>query len=151
VDIEVDQLNAPLPSADVIGASILPTNFATYLPSTYRFPGVTIEADFYDPTLQARALDVFAFNSNPTAVHTEFATEPDRAPFSGYLGLGCSGSPCFAMIGGNAVLLCTWTSPDEGPSLSYYADQIGTAMNLMATDEITHHPVTVDLSGYVAS
>jgi hypothetical protein len=142
-DIYVAILDSDVP-AGISFASVLPSNFSSYLPS------LTLNSTLYRMavawTNQFKALNVFDCNVlyadliDLDGVYCELPTDPVRLAFSAYdptrffyttVIPGDSGSPVFAIINGKAVLLSCWHGPGGGPAYCNHVSEINAALTTL--------------------
>lgn len=139
-DIILGVLNSDVP-AGISFARVLPADWATKLPTLSTFGVPVCSAD------QGKRV----FLRNVRAIGTSVSCEPpniaSRIGFYKDAVSGDSGSPCFAVIGGEMVLLCTWLGGGggTGPSLVNYTTQINAAMTTLGGGGSL---TAVDLSTY---
>lgn len=139
-DILVGKLNAALP-AGVDFARVMPTNIAEYLPTLHLFGLPVCSSD--------QRKRVYCRNLNSLGSDAVFSA-PNVASRLGYYSPVAgfdSGSPAFAVIANEMVLLCCWLRGDggSGPSITNYTTEINAAM---ATLGGGYTLTAVDLSAY---
>lgn len=139
-DILIGRIDSDVP-AGIDFAKVLPTNWATKLPTLSTFGMPVCSAD------QGKRV----FIRNVRAIGTSVSCEPpniaSRISFYKDAVSGDSGSPCFAVIGGEMVLLCTWLGGGggTGPSVVNFTTEINAAITALGGGGSL---TAVDLSTY---
>jgi hypothetical protein len=139
-DILVGVLNSDV-DVGIAFARVMPTNWAQKLPTLHLFGLPVCSADqgkrVYCRNLVSLADDVVCDRPNVATRESYYAPAVS----------GDSGSPCFAVMSNQMVLLCCWLSGGggTGPSVSRYTTEINAAM---ATLGGGYTLTSVDLSSY---
>ena len=128
-DITVGVLNAPID--DIPFASILPSDWSTYLPN--------IKTDPFNYSDFAGMVPALTLDQEEHATIDEYFIENVSSSFTksiiadriGYNEIkinGDSGNPAFLIINNKLVLLTCWHGPTVGPSYIYWANWINQTM-----------------------
>lgn len=123
-DISIGVLDSDVP-ASISFARILPSNWASYLPSLsnlYRIPCLVL-----DQEEKALISDLYSLNTSAGCL---VPTDATRLSFFENFIIGDSGNPVFLIINGQLVLITvlTFGGAGSGTSIVYHKDAINTMM-----------------------
>jgi hypothetical protein len=121
-DIGIGVLDADVP-ATISFHRVLPTNWGSDLSSVNGLPMLHL-----DQEEKALVRDMSSLGAN--CLHRD-PTDPTRLSYSETLIGGDSGNPGFLIIGGEAVLILTHHTSVNGPSYTFWYDQVNAAMTAL--------------------
>jgi hypothetical protein len=127
-DLTVGRLDSDLP-ASITPAKVLPSTVANYFPSLstlYSIPCLGIDREE-----KALITELYSLGSSYVSFHQP--ADATRLNYYESLIGGDSGNPCFAIIGGQAVLVTTWTfgGGGTGPRIHALHTEINAAMTTL--------------------
>jgi hypothetical protein len=139
-DILVGKLDSDVP-AGIDFAKVLPTNWATKLPSLATFGMPVCNSN------QGKEVHLRNVRTLAAAVYCEPPSLASRISFYRDVISGDSGSPCFAVVNGEMVLLCAWLAggAGAGPSIVHFTTEINAALTSLGGG---YSLTAVDLSTY---
>lgn len=141
-DILLGKLDSDVP-AGIDFVKVLPSGWAAKLPTLSIFGMPVFSSD------QGKRVYVRNVRSISTFVQCEPPNLFSRIGFYKAAVQGDSGSPCFAAVGGEMVLLCCWYGGDggSGPSVENYASAINSALSTLGGG---YSLTTVNLGSYTS-